>query len=231
MRRLGPDAARVQVLFVTVDPERDTPELLSHYVTAFDPSFLGLCGDADATARTAKEFKILYQKQPGRTPDTLHDGSLGRHVRVRSEGRPAPVRRARAGRRRVRARHPRAAAQHAQKLPSQRLPRAGDCGRRTLARGGREIDPQRRRYGAMSRSARSCSRRGPATNAITVVPPLTGPASRVTVPPLRARDRGAGRRGIVHLDRDVAERAAELVAVDAVVVGELEHRAVADSSP
>ncbi len=68
MRRLGPDAAKVQVLFVTIDPERDTAELLSHYVTAFDPSFLGLSGDAEATARTAKEFKILYQKQPGATP-------------------------------------------------------------------------------------------------------------------------------------------------------------------
>jgi protein SCO1/2 len=68
MRRLGPDAAKVQVLFVTIDPGRDTAELLSHYVTAFDPSFLGLAGDAEATARTAKEFKILYQKQPGSTP-------------------------------------------------------------------------------------------------------------------------------------------------------------------
>jgi protein SCO1/2 len=81
MRRLGPGAARVQVLFVTVDPERDTAELLSHYVTAFDPSFLGLRGDADATARTAKEFKILYQKQPGRTPGTYTmDHSAGTFV-------------------------------------------------------------------------------------------------------------------------------------------------------
>jgi protein SCO1/2 len=68
MKRLGPDAERVQVLFVTVDPERDTRELLSLYVPAFDPRFLGLYGDAAATARTAKEFKILYQKQPGTTP-------------------------------------------------------------------------------------------------------------------------------------------------------------------
>ena len=68
LRRLGPDAAKVQVLFVTIDPERDTAELLSHYVTAFDPSFLGLSGDAEATAKTAKEFKIIYQKQPGSTP-------------------------------------------------------------------------------------------------------------------------------------------------------------------
>ena len=64
MKELGKDADRVQVLFVTVDPERDTPEVLPQYVPAFDPSFLGLYGDAEATARTAKEFKIFYQKQP-----------------------------------------------------------------------------------------------------------------------------------------------------------------------
>jgi protein SCO1 len=81
MRQLGPDAARVQVLFVTVDPERDTQELLATYVTAFDPSFAALRGDAEATARTAKEFKILYQKQPGRTPETYTvDHSAGNFV-------------------------------------------------------------------------------------------------------------------------------------------------------
>ena len=63
MRELGPDAKRVQVLFVTVDPERDTPQVLKQYVPSFDPSFLGLSGDPDAIARTAKEFKIFYQKQ------------------------------------------------------------------------------------------------------------------------------------------------------------------------
>ena len=70
MRRLGRDATRVQVLFVTVDPERDTPELLRNYVPAFDPSFLGLYGDAAALERTAKDFKVIYQKQPGSTPGT-----------------------------------------------------------------------------------------------------------------------------------------------------------------
>ena len=81
MKRLGPDAERVQVLFATVDPERDTPELLSRYVPAFNPSFLGLYGDADATARTAKEFKIIYQKQPGREPGTYTmDHSAGTFV-------------------------------------------------------------------------------------------------------------------------------------------------------
>ena len=81
MKRLGADADRVQVLFVTVDPERDTQELLSKYVPAFDPRFVGLYGDADATARTAKEFKILYQKQPGQTPGTYTvDHSAGTFI-------------------------------------------------------------------------------------------------------------------------------------------------------
>src|SRR5215470_2654526 len=81
MRKLGPDAARVQVLFVTVDPERDTPELLSHYVPAFDPGFLGLYGDAAATAAVAKEFKVLYQKQPGPTPGSYSmDHSAGTFI-------------------------------------------------------------------------------------------------------------------------------------------------------
>jgi protein SCO1/2 len=81
MGKLGPDASRVQVLFVTVDPERDTRELLSHYVPAFDPSFLGLYGDAAATAEVAKEFKVLYQKQPGPTPGSYSmDHSAGTFI-------------------------------------------------------------------------------------------------------------------------------------------------------
>src|SRR6059058_3118000 len=51
MKQLGPDADRVQVLFVTLDPERDTPALLKQYVPAFDPRFIGLSGDAEATAK------------------------------------------------------------------------------------------------------------------------------------------------------------------------------------
>ena len=63
MKELGADAGRLQVLFVTVDPARDTPEVLKRYVPAFHPGFLGLTGSADDIARTAKEFKIFYQKQ------------------------------------------------------------------------------------------------------------------------------------------------------------------------
>lgn len=70
MKVLGPDADRVQVLFVTVDPDRDTQPLLAEYVPAFDKRFVGLRGDAAATEKVAKEFKVIYQKQPGPTPDT-----------------------------------------------------------------------------------------------------------------------------------------------------------------
>lgn len=66
--KLGPDGKRLQVLFVTVDPERDTEQLLSLYVPAFDPDFLGLYGDLEATAQAAKEFKVFYAKSPGKTP-------------------------------------------------------------------------------------------------------------------------------------------------------------------
>ena len=66
--RLGADGERMQVLFVTVDPERDTQQLLSQYVPAFHPEFIGLYGDAAATERVAKEFRILYAKNPGKTP-------------------------------------------------------------------------------------------------------------------------------------------------------------------
>lgn len=79
--QLGEDGKRLQVLFVTVDPERDTRDLLAKYVPAFDPSFLGLYGDAAATARVAKEFKVFYQKVPGKTSDSYTvDHSSGSYV-------------------------------------------------------------------------------------------------------------------------------------------------------
>lgn len=56
------DAAKVQVVFVTVDPKRDTPPLLQQYVTAFNPNFAALYGSEAETAAAAKEFKIIYQK-------------------------------------------------------------------------------------------------------------------------------------------------------------------------
>ncbi|MDR2240695.1 MAG: SCO family protein [Zoogloeaceae bacterium] len=81
MRQLGADAAKVQVLFVTVDPERDTPQLLAQYAPAFNPGFLGLYGDPQTIAQTAQEFRIFYKKQPGSAPDTYTvDHSAGSYA-------------------------------------------------------------------------------------------------------------------------------------------------------
>lgn len=63
VRQLGADGTRVQGLFITVDPERDSAERLANYVPAFHPSFLGLRGSPEETAHAAKEFKIYYQAQ------------------------------------------------------------------------------------------------------------------------------------------------------------------------
>ena len=81
LEELGADAARVQVLFVTVDPERDTREALAQYTTGFHPSFLGLHGDAEATARVAKEFKVFFQKSQGSAPGNYSiDHTAGTYV-------------------------------------------------------------------------------------------------------------------------------------------------------
>jgi protein SCO1 len=67
---LGDDAGRVQVLFVTLDPERDTPQLLGRYVPAFDPSFVGLTGSGPQIEGAAREFKVFFKKVDGSTPDS-----------------------------------------------------------------------------------------------------------------------------------------------------------------
>lgn len=80
MKELGPEADRVQVLFVTVDPERDTQPVLAQYVPSFHPRFIGLYGDAEATARAAKEFKVYYGKQPGTNGGYSVDHSAGTFI-------------------------------------------------------------------------------------------------------------------------------------------------------
>ena len=70
LKALGAEGQRVQVLFVTVDPKRDTPELLKAYVPAFNPTFLGLHGDAAATAKVTRDFKIYAAERPGKTPES-----------------------------------------------------------------------------------------------------------------------------------------------------------------
>jgi len=68
MDGLGEDAAHVQVLFVTLDPERDTRQVLAQYVPAFHPRFLGLYGDAGETERVAREFKVYVARVQARAP-------------------------------------------------------------------------------------------------------------------------------------------------------------------
>ena len=86
MRKLGKDAEKVQVLFVTLDPERDTPEVLAKYVPYFYPSFLGLYGDARATAQAAKTFAVSYEKHADKNGYTLdHSDStylIGKNGRI-----------------------------------------------------------------------------------------------------------------------------------------------------
>ena len=67
LKKIGADAASVQVLFVTVDPKRDTAELLRQYVPAFDPGFLGLRGDADATSKVTRDFRVYAQERAGKS--------------------------------------------------------------------------------------------------------------------------------------------------------------------
>ena len=67
-RALGKDGERVQGVFVTIDPERDTPEVLRNYVASFDPGFVALRGTPEQTAAAAKEFKVFYAKVPGKSP-------------------------------------------------------------------------------------------------------------------------------------------------------------------
>lgn len=61
-RLLGKDAQRLQLVFITVDPERDTPEKLSKYLQSFDPSIVGLRGSAQETETIAKDFRVFYKK-------------------------------------------------------------------------------------------------------------------------------------------------------------------------
>jgi len=75
MRELGESAQDVQVLMVTVDPERDTPEALRQYVTAFDPRFVGLTGTPEQIRQAAAAFKVFYAKVPREDGDYSMDHS------------------------------------------------------------------------------------------------------------------------------------------------------------
>ena len=65
-KALGADGDKLQAVFVTIDPERDTPEILKAYMASFDPSFVALRGTLEQTQAAAKEFKVFFAKVPGK---------------------------------------------------------------------------------------------------------------------------------------------------------------------
>lgn len=78
---LGAEGERLQGIFVTLDPERDQPEMLKAYMESFDPSFIALRGTPEQTAAIAKDFKIFYKKVEGPTPQSYTlDHSAGSYV-------------------------------------------------------------------------------------------------------------------------------------------------------
>jgi hypothetical protein len=175
---------------------------MSKYVPAFDRSFLGLYGDAEATARTAKEFKILYQKQPGSTPERYTmDHSAGTYV-FDPQGRLRLYVSYGQGAGRFRARHSRAAA-HDRVIAKPHQALAGSLVLDQLDLVAIGIG-DKRDHGRAALDRSGFAGHGTAFRAHVV----------------------AGRRGIGHFDRDVAKRRSEVVTIDAVVVRQLQHRAL-----
>jgi protein SCO1 len=80
MKQLGSDADRVQVLFVTLDPERDTQDLLAKFVPVFHPNFVALRGNDAETKAAAQSFHVFFEKRPGTTPENY----TIEHLRIRS---------------------------------------------------------------------------------------------------------------------------------------------------
>ena len=80
-RSLGADGDKLQGIFVTVDPERDTPEMLKAYMANFDPSFIALRGTPEQLVAVAKDFKIYFKRVDGQTPTSYTmDHSAGSYV-------------------------------------------------------------------------------------------------------------------------------------------------------
>ena len=86
-KSLGADGDKLQGVFVTIDPERDTPEILKAYVANFDPGFVALRGTPEQTAAAAKEFKVFYAKVPGKNDGSYTMDHTAALVRLRPAGR------------------------------------------------------------------------------------------------------------------------------------------------
>ena len=81
VRKLGPQGSQVQVLFLTLDPDRDTPEVLAKYLASFDRRFLGLRGTPIEIAQTARDFRVFFKKEPGTAPESyVVDHTTGSYV-------------------------------------------------------------------------------------------------------------------------------------------------------
>jgi protein SCO1 len=85
--QLGAEASRVQVLFVTVDPKRDTPEVLAQYVANFRPDFVALRGDAGATQAATKAFHVYAKERPGSSPEAYSVDHSSQSFVLDGEGR------------------------------------------------------------------------------------------------------------------------------------------------
>jgi cytochrome oxidase Cu insertion factor (SCO1/SenC/PrrC family) len=87
---LGAKAQYIQPIFITVDPQRDTAQVLGAYTAAFDARILGLTGPPALVQRAAANFKVQFEKiqEPGAEPRRLHHGPLGRHVSARPRRQP-----------------------------------------------------------------------------------------------------------------------------------------------
>lgn len=79
-RRLGKDGDRLQGVFITIDPERDTPAILKEYLTGMDPTFVGLHGTPDEVNAASREFKVFYQKVPTKDGNYTMDHTAGAYV-------------------------------------------------------------------------------------------------------------------------------------------------------
>jgi protein SCO1/2 len=88
MKQLGDQSSRVQGIFVTVDPERDTPEILREYVTAFDSRFIALRGTGEALDRVRKEFRLVVQKNKGASEQSYTVDHTAAAYVLDTQGRP-----------------------------------------------------------------------------------------------------------------------------------------------
>jgi protein SCO1/2 len=87
MRQLGPDAGKVQVIFITLDPQRDTPQVLGKFVPYFDASFMGLSGNAQATEQAAQSFGVNFQRHEEKNGGYSIDHSDGTYL-IGKSGKP-----------------------------------------------------------------------------------------------------------------------------------------------